>query len=78
MKLTDALFNDSKYFYYKQIFAYIIYIVPFMMQLLWYDHLEFEADANGNWYDPTETRQIIICNIICMVICTGFFIIELI
>jgi len=78
MKLTDALFNDSKYFYYKQIFAYILYMVPFFMQLLWYDHLEFQADASGNWYDATETRQIIICNICCMVVCTGFFIIELI
>jgi len=51
MKMTNALFEGSKYFYYKQIAMYCLYLIPFFYQLIILDHLT--DDVDGKYYDET-------------------------
>lgn len=76
MKLTDALFEGSRNFYYKQILCYFGYLIPFFYQFILLDHIS--DDASKNYYDDSQEPAIIICNLICMVIAFGFFLIEII
>lgn len=77
MKLTDALFKQTYSFFLWQMFFYLIYVAPFMSQLLFYDHLVKNKTNNPKKYwDPSESNQIIACNTICIIISFGFFLIE--
>lgn len=79
MKLTDALFKQTYTFFLWQMFFYTIYFIPFMAQLLLYDHLvKNDTDDPKKYWDSTESNPIIVCNTICIIIALGFFLIEIV
>tara|TARA_B110000285_G_C15137193_1_gene627874 strand:+ start:3770 stop:4393 length:624 start_codon:yes stop_codon:yes gene_type:complete len=52
MKLTDALFEGSRNFYYKQIMWYFMYLLPFLYQFIVLDHIS--DDKEKNWYNKDQ------------------------
>lgn len=79
MKITDSLFEDSYWFYIKQMALYDIYMIPFGLQLIYFDHMSDKGLSElDDFYKIGESEAIVRCNIACLCIAFIFFIIELI
>tara|TARA_B110000285_G_C15004545_1_gene553137 strand:+ start:610 stop:927 length:318 start_codon:yes stop_codon:yes gene_type:complete len=67
-KIIDALFDKTKKYMYLQIFIYMFYFIPHLMQLFYLgDH---DIDENYNF--------ILVCNIISSFVLFLFFLQELV
>lgn len=79
-KIIDSLFADTARYFKKLIVLYMFYVIPFFMQMLWYqnvsDNYEIKGKVVSFWTD--DEYMIIICNCICMFVTTIFFGLEIV
>jgi hypothetical protein len=79
-KIIDSLFADTKRYFKKLTILYMFYVIPFFAQMLWYQNVVDDYEVKGKvinfWHD--DGYKIILCNIMCMVVTTIFFGLEIV
>lgn len=74
-KIIDSLFADTTKYFEKLILLYFVYVIPFFVQMLWYQNI---TDDYKDKFFRNDANEIIICNIICMAVTTIFFGLEIV